>query len=69
MSIDASLSDELIHMLITMCGVTAVNGKFVSENVYIQKTAIMNKEVHYFGRIYINKNLGKEQAFSPIKHA
>jgi len=29
----------------------------------------MNKEVHYFGTIYINKNLCKEQAFSPFKHA
>jgi len=29
----------------------------------------MNKEVHFFGTIYFNKNLGKKQAFSPFKHA
>jgi hypothetical protein len=29
----------------------------------------MNKEIHYFGTVYIDENLGKEQAFSPFKHA
>lgn len=37
--------------------------------IFTQKTAVMNKEVCYIGIIYINKNLGKEQAFSPFKHA
>jgi hypothetical protein len=41
----------------------------MSEKHYIQMTAIMNKEINYFCTIYINKNLGKEQAFSPFKHA
>jgi hypothetical protein len=44
-------------------------GNFIRENLHIQKTAIMNKEIHYFGTVYIDENLGKEQAFSPFKHA
>jgi hypothetical protein len=55
--------NEFVH--VSLEGkVTVVKGKFISENLYIQNTAIMNKEVHYFGTIYINKNLGKKQAIS-----